>query len=159
MRPTLPLLCLTLLAASLNARAADVTLVRVWPAWQNAGYFERISEFFTGRENDSGQITLRTQPAERAGYYFLTRLDNNGAPVATASIVLEVIAPASPRIITHTFPTTLPAGSHAYQIGLTGADWPDHKAHPVAWHLRVLDSTGRVLAEQKSFLWEAPAAP
>jgi hypothetical protein len=159
MRPNLPFLCLALLAASLNARASEVKLVRVWPGWQNADYSERISEFFTGEENTSGQITLRSQPADRAGYYFLTRLDNNGASVTAAQIILEVIAPSSPRVITRTFPTALPAGSHAYQIGLTGADWPDHKAHPVAWRLRVLDAGGRVLAEQKSFLWEAPATP
>ena len=42
--------------------------------------------------------------------------------------------------------------------GVTGADWPgEKKAHPVAWKLALLAADGRVLAEQKSFLWEKPA--
>jgi hypothetical protein len=43
-------------------------------------------------------------------------------------------------------------------LGLTGADWPGgEQAHPVAWKLELVAADGRVLAAEKSFLWEKPA--
>ena len=50
------------------ARAADVELTRVWPAWRSAESFERISEYFDGQENTGRHTVLRTQPNARAGY-------------------------------------------------------------------------------------------
>jgi len=44
-------------------------------------------------------------------------------------------------------------------LGLTGTDWPDAKTNPVAWKLDVLAADGRVLASEKSYLWEKPVTP
>ncbi len=40
--------------------------------------------------------------------------------------------------------------------GLTGADWPGPKVHPVAWKLEAVATDGTPLAVEKSFLWAKP---
>src|SRR5579885_3543027 len=117
------------------ARAAEVSFVRIWPGYRSAASFERISEYFDGSENTGGQTLLRSRPAERAGFYFLVRLKNAGEAVAGATFSLDLTAPGSAAPRTFTFTADLPAGEHVFNLGLTGADWPDAKAHPVAWKL------------------------
>ena len=143
------------LAAS-TAEAADVSFVRVWPGWRDADSFDSISEYFTGKENTGRRLTLRTQPAERAGFYFLVRLTNTGPANATAKFRLQVILPDSPVTRTFDFPATLPAKSAVFQLGLTGTDWPDAKIQPVAWKLELLGGDDAVLATEQSFLWSMP---
>jgi len=156
MRHFLAGLLLLLLAPALPA--AEVELIRVWPAWHNEEDFERIGDYF-GRSPENGpgrEIILRTHPESRAGYYFLVRLKN---PTGAAGIKFElsVIRPDALRATVFTFPATLRPRESVYQLGLTGTDWPSgRKVHPVAWKLAVLAADGRVLAEQKSFLWEKP---
>lgn len=139
-----------------HARAGGVTFVRVWPGYRAAESFDRISEYFTGRENTGGRTVLRSQPDQRAGFYFLVRLKNAGAVVAGAAFELNVISPASATPRRFTFKASLPAGEHVFDCGLTGADWPNAKAHPVAWKLVLRASDGAVLAETQSFLWSKP---
>jgi hypothetical protein len=147
------LLLLLALASALPASALE--LVRVWPGSRTADSFERISEYFTGRENPGRQTILRSQPAERGGYYWLIRTK---APVTLHSVILEitVTAPGTNDPVTHAFRTDLPAGSHVTLAGLTGADWPDPKVDPVTWRVRVLDANGTELAHEASFLWTSP---
>ena len=71
---------------------------------------------------------------------------------------LQWIAPGASAPRTDTFPAELKAGSAAYQLGLTGPGSQDPKSQPVAWHLQVVAADGRILAEEKSYLWEKPAA-
>jgi hypothetical protein len=157
MRAFTILFCLFLVTAT--ADAAEVRLIRVWPGWREAEDFERIGEFF-GRpknENSGREIVLRTNDAARAGYYFLVRLKST-APIASAKFELGVIRPDALKATTFEFPVTLRQGETVYQLGLTGPAWPEGKdAHPVAWRFALVASDGRVLAEQKSFLWEKPA--
>ena len=157
------LVCLPLsafAAADKNAAPAPVELVRLWPGYRTAESFDRISEYFTNEENTGAQIILRTQPKERAGYYFLLRV-KNAAPLAGARIELDLITAAAPRPQTHTFtPASLPAGKPVINLGVTGADWPGGPdAHPVAWRLRLLAADGRELLSEQSFLWGRPATP
>ncbi|HTB79888.1 MAG TPA: hypothetical protein VK717_03275 [Opitutaceae bacterium] len=146
----LSLLCLV------PARAADVALVRVWPGYRTTESFERISEYFTGNENTGGQTMLRSQPAERMGFYFLVRLKNSGATVTGATFELSVITPASATPHLFTFTGDLPAGEHVFNLGLTGADWPGAKTEPVAWKLTVLAPDHAGLTSAQSFLWDKP---
>lgn len=151
------LLALGLALTALPARAADLEIVRVWPGWRDAASFERIGEYFGGRENTGREVVLRTQPGERAGYYFLVRV-KNAAALPNAKFELSVIRPEAPEPKTFSFPAALAAKETVFQLGLTGADWPQGRdAHPVAWKIAVKDSGDRVLAEHKSFLWEKPA--
>jgi len=139
------------------AAESGVGIVRVFTGWRDAAAFKRISEYFDGKENTGGEILLRTNPAQRAGYYFLVRVDNQGvARPVTLSLVLVTPTEPKPRMVT--FPATLPAGAAVLNLGLTGGDWPDAKATPVAWKLEVVAADGTVLATEKSYLWEKPAA-
>jgi len=155
------LICLTSLLLVLTATAAEntVDLIRIWPNWRSADSFLRIGEYFGGSEARSGQTILRSQTNERAGFYFLTRIKNSGAPLIDAHFELQVIRPDSPHAVTYTFPATVTTGSHAYLLGLTGSDWPgfdgkpSEDSHPVAWQLRLLDRDAHRLLETQSFLW------
>jgi hypothetical protein len=140
------------------AQSAPLTLVRVWPGYRNAESFDRISEYFTGQENQGRQTILRSQPAARAGYYFLVRLDNPGPVVAGAVFELHIISPTSPDAQLFTFKSDVPAGSHAFDLGVTGTDWFGPKASAVAWLLTVRAPDGTELAQRQSFLWAMPDA-
>ncbi|MSU51818.1 MAG: hypothetical protein EXS41_00235 [Opitutaceae bacterium] len=142
----------------LLAHATPLNVIHVWPGYRTAESFDRISEYFSGQENPGRQTILRSQPAARAGYYFLVRLENPGTVVAGAVFDLHVISPASPAPRTFTFKADVPPGSHAFSLGLTGGDWPAMKASAVAWLLTVRASDGTELARQQSFLWSMPDA-
>jgi hypothetical protein len=147
--------CLSTLAP---AAAADASFVRLWPGWRETDSFDRIKEFLGGNEPTGGRSLLRTQPASRAGYYFLLRVKTTTALTAGAKFELAVLRPDAPEPKTFSFPVVAPAGETVFDLGLTGADWPGgKKTNPVAWKLTLLSADGRVLAEHKSFLWEKPA--
>lgn len=150
---------LFLLLASLTPAfsADDISFVRVWPAWRDAAAFDSISEYFTGREEHGQRTVLRTVPDVRAGFYYLVRVRNPGAERPDAKFTLHVINPASPETKTYTFPAVIRPGTTVFQLGLTGSEWPDHKAHPVAWKLDLTATDGRVLTSEQSFLWSKPA--
>jgi len=152
----LALLLALLLGAVPAVRASDVEVVRVWTDWRTAESFERISEYFTGQENTGSDVVRRTQPATRAGFYFLVRLRNHGAAQPAAKLVISLIKPDSPQVRVYTFPAPLAAGDTVFQLGLTGADWPGPKVHPVAWKLEAVATDGTPLAVEKSFLWAKP---
>jgi hypothetical protein len=138
------------------AHAEDVELTRVWPAWRSAESFDRISEYFDGQENTGRHTVLRTQPASRAGYYFLIRA-KAAATTTGAKFVLQIITPEAPEPKIYTFPITLGPKETVFDVGLTGTDWAGRKTHAVAWRLSVINAEGRELASQQSFLWSNPA--
>lgn len=147
---------IALLASAAVAFAADVEFVRVWPAWRDAASFERISEYFTGHEPSGREAILRTQPAQRSGYYFLTRLKNDGPLLAQAQFRVHVITPANPEPKEFVFTADVPPGRQVFHLGLTGGDWPDAKARPVAWRIELVGAGDAVLASEQSFLWSKP---
>ena len=120
--------------------------------------FVRISEYFTGRENPGNRLLCRSRPNERAGLYFVLTLDEKSRKLPDGAVfVLEVIRPDDPetKLFRIPVPAKRPRGKEVF-LGLTGEDWPDEEARPVAWRLRLLDAGGGTLAERKSFLWERP---
>jgi hypothetical protein len=140
-------------ATSLSAQ--DLTLTPVTIGWRDAASFKRISEYFDGRENTGGITTLRTHADQRAGYYFMMRAENPGATVA-AQIVIQVILPTDQKIQRHTFNATLAAPKTLVHLGLTGPAWPGEKINPVAWKIDITTTDGRLLASDKSYLWDKP---
>ena len=112
MRPFLALVLLALLAPL--SRASDVEFVRVWPEWRDTDSFDRISEYFTGRENTGGQVIVRTQPKSRAGFYFLARVKNSGSAQPAAKLILSLIKPDAPQVHVYTFPVALPNGEAVF---------------------------------------------
>jgi hypothetical protein len=131
--------------------------VRVWSSFRTADSFMRISEYFTGRENPGRrQTVLRTQPADRTGYYFLARVKNSGEAVEGAKLALHIITPDSPLPKVYSFDTPVPHGEHVFNLGLTGADWQDAETFPVAWRLVLLGAGGEEITAEQSFLWSKP---
>lgn len=151
-------LLLTLALGSSTAMAGGVEVVRLLPEYMPAAAFARVSEYFNGKENTRGATVLRTQPASRDGFYFNLRAKTDAA-IELAWIELQIITPVSTEPRTESFAISLPKGSHLIRFGLTGKDWPDAKARPVAWKLRLLGADGAELATEQSFLWSKPDAP
>jgi len=139
---------------TLSAVAANMEIVRVWPGYRAAESFDRISEYFGGGENSARRTVLRTQSGDRAGFYFLVRLVNPGAAQPGCSWQLQVILPTSVQPRTFAFATVIPAGNIVFELGLTGADWPNAKTEPVAWKLVLHSADQRELVSQQSFLWD-----
>lgn len=152
MSPLRLLFLLCVAGAAAAAPAPAFALVRVWPSWKEAEDFTRLREYF-GFAPDSGpRRVLRTTPEQRAGFYFLVR--TRGAAVPDAVLELAILRPDGPEPVLHRFPAALRSGEEVVELGLTGDAWPGGKrAEPVAWRLRVLSTGGRVLAEERSFLW------
>jgi len=142
--------------SALAAVAGDFKIVRVWPGYRKADSFDRISEYFGGGENSARRTVLRTQSGDRAGYYFLVRLINPDATQPGCSWQLQVILPTSAQPRTYAFSTGITAGNNVFELGLTGADWPNAKTEPVAWKLVLQSADKRELASQQSFLWDRP---
>jgi hypothetical protein len=146
------------LPARARAKESELTIAHVFTGWRDAASFKRISEYFNGRENTGGQLVIRTHPGQRAGYYFLMRTANPGAAIPV-KIELELISATGPKSRSFAFAADLNSGDTVLNLGLTGDDWPDPKANPVAWKIDLVAADGRVLATEKSYLWEKPVAP
>lgn len=146
-------LLLSLALAAGTVRADGLEFVRIWPGWRDGESFSRISEYFTGKENTSGQEVVRTHAGDRAGFYFLVRVKNSGPAESGVKAVLSLIRPDSPLTRTYDFAVTLPPGETVFNLGLTGSDWPDRKSHPVAWKLELFSSSGQSLGARQSFMW------
>jgi hypothetical protein len=148
-------LAATLLIALASHAASAAEIARLWTNWRDAKEFVSISEFFTGREHSGGEIVLRSQDDARAGYYFTVRIRKAST---IASLRLEVVYPRSsePRTFSWNL-SKAPRASQVFLIGLTGQDWPDQRARPLAWRLTAFDAAGTPLATDQSFLWSMPA--
>lgn len=137
--------------------AADLSLVRVWPGYRSAESFERISEYFGKDEDVAARHILRSQPQERAGYYFLVRVKNDGAELTGVRFEIQLLCPSATTPKTFVFEASIPNGSTAFNLGLTGSDWTARpKEESVAWQVRVLSATGAELLKTQSFLWSQP---
>ena len=99
---------------------------------------------------------LRSQPAQRGGLYFLTRVENPGGELKGGAFVVRIIAPDSTDTRVYTFPADVPKGSRLFEIGLTGKDWAGPHSLPVAWDVELQAADGRVLVQRSSFLWTRP---
>ena len=131
---------------------ADVDLVRIWPGYRDAESFTSVAEYFGGADSKSNRIALRTNPAQRDGFYWLIRVKSDET-ITDGLIRLEVVRTGAIEPIVHEFPATVRAGSRAVSLGLTGADWSDSTEAPVAWRITLLSAEGEVLMTSSSFLW------
>lgn len=152
-----PLFAALVLLACPALRADAVTLVRVWPQWHDAEEFKSYYEFKKGDELTGNFVVIRSQPKDRNGLYFLTRVENKAAPMSDVVFTVKVIKPDSTDTVAYSFAAFIPKGGQLFEIGLTGTDWAGPKAQPVAWEVELHSPDGRLLAAKSSFLWEKPS--
>ena len=117
--------------------------------------FQRISEFFTGKENLGNRIVLRSIPENRDGLYFSLYIKNKirSLPSGTKAVV-ELLQPNSPDIQTYEFLVPeVSSKSKELMLGITGDNWPNEDDHPLAWRVRLIDAEGKEIASDHSYLW------
>lgn len=135
---------------------AETRVSRASAQFRDHRQFLRISEFFTGRENTGSDFIVRSDPETRAGYYFTVRLKPYPYRKHTVdeAVRLEVIMPGDVEPTLFTF--ALGPGKKRNPlilIGLTGDDWPDSGARPLAWRISFMNADGETLVQKQSFLW------
>lgn len=133
----------------------------VYPVWQQAEDYKRISEYFTGKEPVGNDVILRTDRAIREGLYFRIGLPSGKNAPEHARVRVEYLRSDEPRVRTEEFilPTTASGGPFSeVRLGLTGAAWPKGKLRLVAWRVTLRDEAGRPLAQAQSYLWGFPSA-
>ena len=118
--------------------------------------FVRVSEYFTGKENTSGRVIVRSNETERDGLYLLLALDfpDKDSQPKPYKLVLQILDSESLDPVTYSFLLS----DHAIiqgelWLGLTGEDWPTPKKKIMAWHLAVQAKDDSILTNNQSFLW------
>ena len=159
MRAIFSLLLIALLLSVTGISAAQtVEFSRIRPEYRETGTFKRISEYFTGKENTGKRTVFRTQNNDRDGFYFSFRIEvERGETVPAGTVALLVYMPGTYEPTEYAF--DLEAQTRRWIeviIGLTGTDWEDPEARPVAWRLEFRDATGQPIGFEESFLWRLP---
>ena len=142
------------LTLSLNG----ITIRDAYTRQMETTQFQRVSEFFSGKENTGRQLILRSQSDNRDGLYFIIELsDHLDTAPAGSRFQLEVIPSDALKPSTFTFELnhSMNLKRKHVLLGLTGDDWESSELQPIAWRLK-LQSGEDELASWKSFLWEMP---
>ncbi len=137
---------------------ADVVIKTVHHQFLEENYFQRLSEFFTGKENRGRRAIVRTKADVRAGEYFIITLNQNVRNLPENSqIKLEIITGESiqeKQFLLH-LPSGMPKTREIF-AGITGSDWAQNETKILAWRLTLQDARGNTIAEKESFLWRSP---
>lgn len=129
----------------------------VYPVWQEAEDYKRISEYFTGKERTGGDVVLRTERAVREGLYFRIGLPWGEKAPEYARVQVEYLRSDEPRVRTEEFVLSSSGGPFSeVRLGLTGTAWPEKRLRLVAWRVTLRDEAGRPLAQTQSYLWGLP---
>ncbi len=153
---------LLMLAATPLAAEEGDGFRRISSGYYPVESFQRISEFFTGRENPGRSVIVRTDPSQRSGYYLSLRLRQNPYRRQTVedAVLLEVIPPGSVEAVSHRLSLgPVHRRNPEFLIGLTGGVWSEPGTRPRAWKVTFFDQDGEVIASRKSFLWGNPPDP
>ncbi|MEK9772764.1 MAG: hypothetical protein VW576_04300 [Opitutae bacterium] len=117
--------------------------------------FKRIPEFFRGEEYEGWKVYCRSRPNEREGFYFVVKVDGSlkKLPQGVHWALDWIVAP-DPMAQSIKIPIDNKEilGKEVF-IGLTGQDWPDPSAKPLAWRLCLVGGEGDTIAKSQSFLW------
>ena len=118
--------------------------------------FVRVSEYFTGKENFSGKVILRTKQENRSGLYFRVKLKMDLKKSSSAKRKLTLMILDSQSLEFDTYYFELPQDVMTQDevlLGLTGEDWSSPELFPVAWKLEMHSPDGKILTSDQSELW------
>lgn len=125
--------------------------------YEEAQTFKRISEYFTGVENQGRRLIVRQPAEERAGLYWVI---HTGVPISElsegAQLRVSFFRLGSADVETRTYPLPTDRRVNTLFAGITGADWTRDDKLPTAWKLELLDSRGEILDARESYLWQYP---
>ncbi len=154
---TRPAILLLLSIATVSALDA-ITMESVVTRRLGKEELTSVSEIFGAPEQAGGRCFLRSNPAEKAGLYFVVDFDSALSSLPEACTVkLEMVLAADGKEQTLELPLKSSTGhmGNALYLGLTDSALRD--ADILAWRIRLLDSSGNTLAARHSYLWEMPA--
>lgn len=98
----------------------------------------------------SGPFLGVSNPTVRAGYYFITALNQPLSQLPEGSVLtLDYMVSTKPNLVSHTFHLPVTNSAKIY-LGITGEDWPHADIKPAYWRLTLADAQGIVLAKQQS---------
>jgi hypothetical protein len=120
--------------------------------------FVRVSEYFTGKENTSGRVILRSHEGKRDGLYLLIDLGLkekvSGVQSRPHKLQLQILDSQSLDPVTYSFLLSEQAVAKGeVWLGLTGKDWPTPKKKIMAWHISVEAKDESILTNNQSYLW------
>jgi hypothetical protein len=146
------LFCL-LLAAEFSAGAATGRVVKVLPHFLDLEGRHTIAPSLYDR--DAYQAILRQHPEKRSGVRFDIQWKAHGTAAAPLTLRVELRGTAKGDLPTHMILETgvKPGGwfSHWIALPLAGAEYKKF-GDVTAWRVTLWEG-GRLLSEQKSFLW------
>ncbi len=134
---------------------AEVEIKSVYHQFMEARSFQRLSEFFSGKENQGRRLIARTQPDARDGRYFVITLNQSVRSLPENSqIKIEIFTNESAlgKEFILPLPSRAPKTREIF-AGVTGGDWPDKGTQILAWRLTLQNAEGNTIAAKESFLW------
>lgn len=153
LRTYLHLLLMFLVGASATNAAA---IKKVTTKYQNADDFKTLSSYFTDGDNIGPRIIEKSQANSWDGLYFIVEFEDRPETFPNKySVLLEVITPFSPQPRSYVYPLSA-TDKFTWEIylGITGSDWPNPDAQPLAWKITISDIESTVISEKQSYLWK-----
>lgn len=133
-----------------------MAITSAYSRYYEDGEIRPIGQYFGAALTGQGfRTVIASQPDQPAGQYFIAKLEEaSNAGVVKARMAYFI----SDRKEAEVFEWDLSGEDLRgwLYLGLTGADWPSEDIQPLAWKIELLDGSGRLLVEWKSFLWEMP---
>lgn len=148
--------CLFSFAKENNDSPEPWTIEYISVAWKPEQDFKRISEYFTGKENTSGRLILRSDAEYRAGQYWTLTLNRSAAEIPVGSrFIVDYIVASESKEQHQVFPVGQTADTNCeVLLGLTGSAWQEEQPDLLAWQVTLESPDGSVLAAHHSFLWK-----
>ena len=147
---------LTLLSLFASTLANGLEIETAYTRTYAADEIRTLSNHLGASLSEQGfRTVVASQPDQPGGQYFILHLEKmaSGSP-STARMTLYTTVDKKSSV--HSWDLPGNKLENWLYLGLTGRDWPGEDVQPLAWKSELLDSSGTILTEWKSFLWEMP---
>ena len=136
------------------ASSYGVSIKSAYTRYYEEGEIRPISQYFGANLIGQGfRSVIASNPDIPRGQYFIVKLSEakSGSPVQAR---MSYFVSTSKDPIEYSWDLSDKRLRKWLYLGLTGPDWPSPDIEPLAWKIELLDTSGKVLTEWKSFLWE-----